>query len=95
MRGYIINIEEVLLLTLKEIGENLETLKETLKSFHIKVKSNGLYLISVMVLAQLFHMLARVMYWTFNRYVSSSKSHKLESLRQSHISYDKQDNWFV
>ena len=73
MSGYIKNIEEVLLLILKEIGENLETLKETLKSFHIKVRLNVLYLISVMVLVHLAHMLARGTYWIFSQNVNLSK----------------------
>ena len=95
MRGYTKNTEEVLPLNLKWIGENLETLKETLKLFHIKVRLNVLYLIFVMVLAHLAHMLARGTYWIFSRDVSSSKLHKQEPLRQDHISYDEQDNWFV
>ena len=88
MNGYIKNIGVVLLLIVNRTGENLTTLKELLKSFHTKVKSSGLYLISVMVLAQLFHMLALIMYWIFNRSANLLGLHQLEQSKPHHIYYN-------
>ena len=89
MNGYIKNIGEVLLSTVSQIEENMTTWRGILRLSRTKVKSNVLYLISVMVLAHLAHMLARGTYWIFNQDVSLSKLHKPESLRQSHIFYDE------
>ena len=95
MRDYIKNIEVVPLSIVSRIDENLKTWRGILRLFRIKVKSHVLYLIFVMVLAHLAHMLARGTYCIFNQDVSSSKLHRQEPLRQSHISYEEQDDWFV
>ena len=92
MKDFTRNIEEVPHLIVSWTEENLIMLKETLKSLNTKVRSSVSYLIFVMVFAQLFHMLARVMYWIFNRNVNSSESHQTEQSKQNHTYYrDERD----
>ena len=90
MKNYTRNIGEVLHLIVSQTEENLTTLKETLHSFRTKVKSNGLYLILVMVFAHLAHMLVRGIYWIFNRNVNLSKSHNQELSKLNHICYEEE-----
>ena len=93
MKSYTRNIEEVLRLIASLTEENLTTWKETLKSFHTRVRSSGLYLILVMVLSHLAHMLARVVYWIFNQNVNSSESPKPEQSKQNHTYYESPIKW--
>ena len=93
MKDFIKNIGEVPHLIVSLTEENLTTWKETLKSFHTRVRLSGLYLIFVMVLSHLAHMLARVVYWIFNRNANSSESPKPVQLRQNHTYYKPPIKW--
>ena len=88
MKGVINDTVVALLLIVNQIGVNLITWKEILKSLSTKVKSTGLYLIFVMVFAQLVHTLVRMIYWIFKQKQTSSKLQNQEELKRKRTYYD-------